>query len=308
MPKPQVTIFTDGGAAPNPGPGGYGILVLYPDGQQRAISGGEPDTTNNRMELTAACIALETLTEPHQVMLYTDSEYVKKGITQWIQGWVRKNWKDVKNPDLWQRLHNATQRHDIDWRWVRGHAGNQHNERVDQLATAAREKVMRTRAVVQPTTTTFEPSAAPASLASKTADFNFVVYTATNYVNNSRSGGWAVVIESSHTDAPPIELSGSASKTSPYELALAAAATALEAIPSPGSVQIYTDNEMVQKGASAWIKGWRKNGWMTSQGKPVQHLLLWQRIDAAQQTRTVRWVLGTGVSPRTDALAVEASR
>jgi ribonuclease HI len=309
MPKPQVTIFTDGGSQPNPGPGGYGILMLYPDGQQHAISGGEPDTTNNRMELTAACVALETLSEPYHVMLYTDSQYVKKGITEWIQGWVRKGWKDVKNPDLWQRLHTATKRHDIDWRWVRGHAGNQHNERVDQLATAARQQVVRTRGIVQPTTATFEPSAAPATTATKAADFDFVVYTATNYVNASKSGGWAVVIESTHTpDAPPVELSGSASKTSPYELAMLAAANALEAVPSPGSVQIHTDNETVQKGASTWVKGWRKNGWMTTQGKPVQHLLLWQRIDAAQHPRTVKWMLGTGVSPRADRLAVEASR
>jgi ribonuclease HI len=308
MPKPQVTIFTDGGSMPNPGPGGYGILMLYPSGEQQAISGGEPDTTNNRMELTAACVALETLSEPHQVMLYTDSQYVKKGITEWIQGWVRKNWKDVKNPDLWQRLHAATKRHDIDWRWVRGHAGNQHNERVDQLATAAREKVARTRSVVQPSTTTFEPSAVPTA-AAKSADFDFVVYTATNYINANRGGGWAVVIETPRTpDAPAVELTGTGSKTTQYEMALLAAAAALEAIPAPGSVQIYTDNETVQKGASTWVKGWRKNGWMTSQGKPVQHLLIWQRIDAAQQSRTVKWMLGTGVSPRADALAVEASR
>lgn len=306
QPKPQVTIFTDGGAQPNPGPGGYGILMLSPDGQQRAISGGEPDTTNNRMELTAACVALESLAEPHQVMLYTDSQYVKKGITEWIHNWVRKGWKDVKNPDLWQRLHAATQRHEIDWRWVRGHAGNQHNERVDQLATAALQQVIRTRGLVQPTTTTTASFAAPAI---QSAEFDFRVYTSTHYDNASKSGGWGVVIESTGApDVPPVELSGGIGKTSQYELALLAAATALEALEVPGSVQLFTDSETVQKGASAWIKGWRKNGWKTTQGKPVMHLLLWQRIDAAQQTRTVRWMLGTGVNPRADALARDASQ
>lgn len=311
MPKPQVTIFTDGGAQPNPGPGGYGILMLLPDGSQRIISGGEPDTTNNRMELTAACVALETLPEPYQVMLYTDSQYVKKGITEWIRGWVRKGWKDVKNPDLWQRLHAATQRHDIDWRWVRGHTGNQHNEHVDRLATAAREKVVRTRGVVAPTVEMFEPSAAPTAAAAGAsgADFDFVIYTSTYYDNRSKSGGWGVVIETPRTpDTAAVELSGAAHKTSQYELALQAAAAVLEALTGPGSVQIFTDNETVQKGASMWVKGWRNNGWKKKDGGPVMYSALWQRIDAAQQGRTVKWMLGTGISPRADSLAAEASR
>jgi ribonuclease HI len=146
MIKPQVSIYTDGGAKPNPnGPGGWAALLIY--GQyQKELSGGEPRTTNNRMELLAAINALEALKESCAVMLYTDSQYLRNGITQWLPNWVRNGWKTankqpVKNQELWQRLHQATQRHEIEWKWVRGHAGNEHNERVDQLATAAREKL-----------------------------------------------------------------------------------------------------------------------------------------------------------------------
>lgn len=146
MTRPQVTIYTDGGAKPNPGgPGGWAALLIFGD-VQKELSGGERSTTNNRMELTAACEALEALKEPCQVSFFTDSEYVKKGISEWLPNWVRKNWKTaggtpVKNQDLWQRLHAAAQRHKIEWTWVRGHAGNRHNERVDLLATQAREKL-----------------------------------------------------------------------------------------------------------------------------------------------------------------------
>lgn len=148
MDKPQVIIFSDGGAKPNPGTGGWGVVLIY--GQHRKeLSGGEPNTTNNRMELTAAIMALEALKEPCAVEFHTDSEYVKKGITEWLQGWVKNGWKTaskkpVLNQDLWERLHKATQRHEINWKWVKGHAGNEMNERVDQLATAGRKAVNKT--------------------------------------------------------------------------------------------------------------------------------------------------------------------
>ena len=144
MTRAQVTVYTDGGAKPNPGgPGGWAALLISGE-HQRELSGAEPATTNNRMELTAAIMALEALKEPCQVMLYTDSQYLKNGITLWLPGWLRKGWKTsarkpVKNQDLWQRLHAASQRHQVDWRWVRGHAGNPANQRVDRLASAARE-------------------------------------------------------------------------------------------------------------------------------------------------------------------------
>lgn len=142
---PKVIIYTDGGCKPNPGPGGWAALLIYGD-VKKELSGGHPDTTNNQMELTAAIEALEALKQPCEVELYTDSTYLKNGITAWIPTWKHNGWKTsnkqpVKNQDLWQRLDTASQRHRITWRWVKGHAQNAHNERVDQLATAAREQL-----------------------------------------------------------------------------------------------------------------------------------------------------------------------
>ncbi len=143
MTKPAVTIYTDGGSKPNPGPGGWGALLIY-DAVSKELSGGDPDTTNNQMELTAAIEALAALTKPCRVDLYTDSVYLKKGITQWMLTWQKNGWltskkQPVKNQALWRRLYDLTQAHEITWHWVKAHAGHDYNERVDQLATAARE-------------------------------------------------------------------------------------------------------------------------------------------------------------------------
>ncbi len=143
--KSFVEIWTDGGCSPNPGPGGWGVLLRF-KGIERELSGGESETTNNRMELTAAAMALETLTRPCQVDLYTDSQYVRRGITEWLEGWKKNGWKNaskkaVANTDLWQRLENAAVQHQIKWHWVKGHNGCFENERVDQLATLARKKI-----------------------------------------------------------------------------------------------------------------------------------------------------------------------
>jgi ribonuclease HI len=140
-----VEIWTDGGCKPNPGPGGWGA-ILRSGGHERELSGAEPATTNNRMELTAAAAALEALKRPCKVVLHTDSEYVRNGITRWHTGWVRRNWRNaagdpVANMDLWQRLLAAAAPHKIDWRWVRGHSGHPENDRADALATAARERL-----------------------------------------------------------------------------------------------------------------------------------------------------------------------
>ncbi len=136
-----VIIYTDGGCKGNPGPGGWGAVLMY-NGRERDIWGGEPHTTNNRMELMAAIMALETLKRPCRVELYTDSQYVRNGITQWIGGWKARGWKTadnqpVKNADLWQRLDEARRRHEVSWHWVRGHAGNAGNERADKLTQRA---------------------------------------------------------------------------------------------------------------------------------------------------------------------------
>jgi len=138
VPERRVTIYSDGACSGNPGPGGWGAILVFGD-KQKDLCGGEADTTNNRMELIAACSALEALTRPCAVDLWTDSQYVKGGITGWIHGWKRNGWrtadkKKVKNADLWQRLDLACQRHRVEWHWVKGHAGHDMNERADALA------------------------------------------------------------------------------------------------------------------------------------------------------------------------------
>ncbi len=139
----HVEIFTDGSCLGNPGPGGYGALLRY-GSHEKELSGGFFLTTNNRMELLAAIEALKALQQPCRVELTTDSQYVKQGIQQWLAGWKRKGWKTsnktpVKNIDLWQALDQEVQRHDVNWHWVKGHAGHAENERVDDLARAAAE-------------------------------------------------------------------------------------------------------------------------------------------------------------------------
>jgi ribonuclease HI len=145
----RVRIYTDGACKGNPGPGGWGALLQF-DGREKELCGGEPATTNNRMELTAVIRALEALRRRCEVDLYTDSQYVQKGISEWVASWKRRGWKTadkkpVKNVDLWLELDRLAGGHDIRWHWVRGHAGHAENERADQLANKGIESLSRQR-------------------------------------------------------------------------------------------------------------------------------------------------------------------
>ena len=142
-----VEISTDGACLGNPGPGGWGAVLRY-KGTEKRISGSEPDTTNNQMELTAAIEGLAALTRPSTVIIYTDSTYVRNGIMKWVNGWQANGWKTkdrkpVKNADLWRRLVEEEKRHQVEWRWVKGHAGDHFNEIADELATTAARSVAR---------------------------------------------------------------------------------------------------------------------------------------------------------------------
>jgi ribonuclease HI len=142
---PDLFAYTDGACSGNPGPGGWGVLLIARDGEtvlkERELNGGEVLTTNNRMELLAAISALETLVRPTEITIITDSAYVKNGVTEWIHGWKRNGWRTagkdpVKNVDLWQRIDAAQKTHKVTWRWIKGHAGHAENERADALARA----------------------------------------------------------------------------------------------------------------------------------------------------------------------------
>ena len=143
----KIEIFTDGACSGNPGPGGWGA-ILRTKGVEKELSGGEKDTTNNRMEMMAVIAALEALNRPCEVTVTTDSQYVMKGMMEWLPGWKKRNWltagkKPVKNVDLWQRMETAATSHKLDWVWVRGHQGHAENERADHLAVTAREKIAK---------------------------------------------------------------------------------------------------------------------------------------------------------------------
>jgi ribonuclease HI len=145
----EVVIYTDGACSGNPGPGGWGVVLRW-NGTVKELHGSDPQTTNNRMELMAAIQALESLNRPSQVRLYTDSTYVLNGITKWVAGWQRNGWrtaakKPVKNEDLWRQLVQAMERHEISWQWVKGHAGDEGNERADALARLGIEEAAAVR-------------------------------------------------------------------------------------------------------------------------------------------------------------------
>ena len=144
--KQQIEIFTDGACRGNPGPGGWGVMLRY-QGKEKTLCGGEIETTNNRMELMAAIIGLESLQESSCVSLTTDSKYVMNGITDWIDNWKKRGWKTaakkpVKNEDLWRRLDDVSQQHDINWQWVKGHSGHRENELVDALANQGLDELL----------------------------------------------------------------------------------------------------------------------------------------------------------------------
>ncbi|WP_090200631.1 ribonuclease HI [Erythrobacter sp. HL-111] len=143
----QVEIFTDGACKGNPGPGGWGVLLRLGE-HEKELSGGEAETTNNRMELTAAIRGLSALTEPCRVELYSDSKYVLEGMTRWVEGWKKRGWinaskKPVRNADLWHELIEVAARHEVTWHWVRGHSGHPENDRVDRLASDEAERIAR---------------------------------------------------------------------------------------------------------------------------------------------------------------------
>ena len=145
----RVAIWTDGACSGNPGPGGWGAILTF-NGVEKEFCGGEPQTTNNRMELLAAISALEALTRPCAVDVHTDSQYVRQGVTSWVHNWKRNGWrtadkKPVKNDDLWKRLDEAADRHEVEWHWVKGHAGDPMNERADALARAGMTPFLRGR-------------------------------------------------------------------------------------------------------------------------------------------------------------------
>ncbi len=265
----RIRLYTDGGCRPNPGPGGWGAVILEPGRKPRELSGGEPATTNNRMELTAAIEALAALPEGSDVELVTDSQYLRQGITSWISGWRRRGWRtaagdDVRNRDLWERLDAALARHQVSWRWVKGHAGDRWNERADQLATAA---------MPRPPLPVEDPDA---------------VHLFVAVARSAKRGrsAWAARLRFREHEELVAEGGGDESANRTH---LRSVIGGLERLTRPVRVHVYTTSDYLKDGASGWIERWRRTGWQTREGKPVASRDLWQRLDQVMQPHDVRW-------------------
>ncbi|NLE99881.1 MAG: ribonuclease HI [Anaerolineales bacterium] len=278
----QVQVYTDGGCDPNPGPGGWAAIIRW-EQQEWVLSGNAPDTTNNRMELHAAAAALallEGLLGPCQVELHTDSEYLRQGITTWVEGWATNGWRTtgrqpVKNQDLWRVLQRLTQVHQVAWHWLPGHTGHPLNERADQLATAAR------RALVG------EPTPVP-GVAEQPA---LTICVKAAALQPSQAAGWgAVVRQGSH--ARP--LSGASKLATANAMLLHGAAEALRAVETPSRITVCSDADYLIKGASQWLYGWQARGWKTKDGKLVANRAEWEALLEAARPHQVTWLLAQG--------------
>ncbi len=279
----DVLVYTDGGSDPNPGPGGWGAIIRWKggEGQEWTISGNDPDTSNNRMELHAAIAALgllESLLGSCQVELHTDSQYLRRGVVEWMDDWISRGWRTkgkqpVKNQDLWRVLHRLTQAHDIAWHWVKGHAGDPLNERADRLATAAREALQESRATDEGPHHTECPGVE--------------ICVKASYRGSSNRGGWGAILRmDDHTRS----ISGSASDTSANCLLIQGAAEALQALKQPCRVTLYSDANYLIQGASQWVKGWQTRGWQTKAGQPVANREAWETLIEAAHPHHVAWV------------------
>ena len=267
---PAVTIYTDGGADPNPGPGGWGAVLIHPaSGKTTELSGGELQSTNNRMELTAAIRALEALGRRSRVRLVTDSQYLRLGVTQWLPGWVARGWRrkagEVQNLDLWRRLDELARQHAIVWDWVKGHSGDRYNERADRLAAAA----IRTQRT-------------PRGAAAVPCTEVFLRVTA-----GGGRGAWAALVRRPGGEEELVR--GETDGASANQVDLLAAAEVLERLPAGEAVAFHTGSDYLRHGATRWLPAWRRRGWRTQAGAPVRNRALWERLDAAASARIVEW-------------------
>lgn len=266
----KVIIYSDGGADPNPGIGGWAAVLRYGE-QEKVLTGNSPSATNNQMELQAAIAALQALKRPSSVEFYTDSEYLRKGVTEWMAGWEQKGWlrkgEPIPNVDLWKTLSQLVKQHDIEWHWVRGHTGNPLNERVDQLARQA-------RLAITPTPTAFENAVQ--------------LHLKASCKGNPGPGSWLVRLEQ---NGEVQEFSGVVEEnTTNNRMEITAAIEGLLLLPPGTAVLIFTTSDYLFQGATQWIHGWRKRGWQKKEGEPVANADLWQALDHLLKQYQVRWI------------------
>lgn len=264
--KKDLVIYTDGACSPNPGPGGWGAVVISNGEIVTELSGFEEHSTNNRMELTAAVSVLESFAEPVKVVLYTDSIYLKNGITEWILKWQANNWrtadrKEVKNSDLWRRLLTETGRHQVDWRWVRGHGNDRFNIRADELAVAARKSRQAS-------------TSAPGSKGLSDDRIHF--FTGVTCRHAAGVGGWSVILNwRSHVRAIGAGVKGLTAN----QLYLEAVINGLRTLKKELPVEVHTHSGYLYEGATSWLVGWKQRNWRTREGEEVSNKARWKELD-----------------------------
>jgi len=285
----RVDVYTDGGCDPNPGPGGWGAVIRWGD-RQWLLSGNDPDTTNNRMELHAAAAALallQGLLGRCQVDIHTDSQYLRQGITSWIDAWVGRGWRTrdnqpVKNQDLWRVLYRLSHAHDVTWHWLKGHAGHPLNEHADRLATEARRALHHA-----PRGPGQSDGPQPAGDGWPSVE----IYVKASCRGTEGLGGWGAVLrKGDHTKS----LSGGEPSTTANAMLIRGAAEALRALTQPCRVRLYSDAKYLVDGASRWVKGWQARGWQTREGKPVANRAEWEALMEAARPHRVAWMLVQG--------------
>lgn len=263
----EVTIYTDGGCDPNPGPGGWGAVLISGD-HKKELSGGADDTTNNRMELQAAISALAALKRACSVNLFTDSQYMRKGITEWVHKWKLNGWmtaskKPVQNVDLWQALTKEVARHEVEWHWVKGHAGNEYNELVHNLASAAIPRPEK-----------------------QDVNADAYIYTSVSCLKNGGRGAWITFIK---TATGTQELSGVEDVSTANQLHIQAVNAGLAAVDPTLSLHITTTSDYIVQGATQWIGGWQGRGWRNGSGDPIKNQTHWQEYAQLRLGRQVSW-------------------
>lgn len=266
---PEVRIYTDGSCSPNPGPGSWAAIVLDDHQQRTELTGTAKSTTNNRMELTAALKALQSLSSRHRVRLFTDSRYLKDGITEWLPTWQQRDWSTitgeaVRNRDLWRALTVEIERHQVEWSWVRGHADDPLNNEVDELARDARPK-----------------QALPLD------DPNGVhIFLAITWRQKSASGAWAGIMRfREHYRV----IGGTRQTGTGNGLHIFSATEALQLLKRKLPIHIYTTSGYLKDGAGNWLRQWQRRDWSTRDGQEVSNREEWQALAGLLESYPIRF-------------------
>ena len=310
-------VYTDGACKGNPGPGGWGSVIVQ-NNLLTTLSGPAEQTTNNRMELIAAIESLGYLPAGAIVHLATDSQYLKNGIESWIKGWKMCGWKTksgtpVKNVDLWEKLDLLRQSRIVKWYWVKGHDDNEYNNMADKLAVAAipksqKSRIANSKGIILPEIPYSKAQQLPLETFKQKLNTEALVKVWTDGAcsGNPGPGGWGVVFQQGSFAC---ELNGGEPVTTNNRMELTAAIVALEVMPAGCPILLTTDSSYVQKGITNWIANWKRNGWKTSDNKEVKNQDLWRRLDAAKTEHELTWAwvkghYGDEHNERADRLAV----